>query len=82
MPAAEILRYGGAAAAIYFLVTMLLALIHDEPTATVRAWGLGLGLLAMIAAAFLEPQTPVPIDPAFRPPRLPRLPAGSRGSFG
>lgn len=82
MPTAEMLRYGGAVAAVYFLVTMLLALIHDEPTATAKAWGLGLSLLAMAAAGLIEVQPPVPIDPTFRPPRLPALPPDGAGLFG
>jgi len=63
----------GLVGTVYFLVTMLLALVHDEPSARVRAWGLGLCLLLMVVASFFKPWTGPPTmgPPDFRAPRFP-----------
>jgi len=75
MSLGDLLMDLGLAGTIYFLVTMLLALIHDEPSARLRAWGLGLFLLVMVVASFFKPwpESPAQGPPEFRPPR--RLPA-------
>jgi len=72
----EFLLYLGAVGGVYFLVTMLLALIHDEPQATLRAWGLGVCLVLMLVAAMLVHDTADPTEapgPSY-PPRIPGLP--------
>ncbi|HCJ10451.1 MAG TPA: hypothetical protein DHW14_04730 [Clostridiales bacterium] len=76
MATGEILLYLGAVGGVYFLVTMLLALIHDEPHATLRAWGLGVCLVLMLIAAMVVHDTAGPTEapgPSY-PPRIPGLP--------
>jgi NADH:ubiquinone oxidoreductase subunit 6 (subunit J) len=76
MTAAEFLLYLGAVAGVYFLVTMLLALIRNEPQATLRAWGLGVCLVLMLIAAMVVHDTAGPTEapgPTY-PPRIPGLP--------
>lgn len=82
MSLASLLKDAGAVGALYFLVTMLLALVHSDESgantrATLKAVGLGLSLLAMMVAAIMEPAAPTgPAELPLpgRPPRVPGVP--------
>lgn len=72
-PLWTVLTYGGAVTALYFLVAMMSALIHQDPEARARlqAAGLAVGLLLMMAGAFLRPTPPGTKPTQTQPPRYP-----------
>lgn len=76
-----VLLFGGAVASTYFLVTMLLALIHEDPetVARLRTAGLAVALLLMMIGALLRPVSMAdapPPPPRPYPPRVPAAPDG------
>ncbi len=74
MSVTDIILHLGAVSAVYFLTTMLLALIREEPGATLKAWGLGVSLTIMVIAAAFRPTPDTRVDPTFRhPPRVPAV---------
>ncbi len=76
-----VLLFGGAIASTYFLVTMLLALIHEDPetVARLRTAGLAVALILMMIGALLRPASMAdapPTPPRPYPPRVPAAPDG------
>lgn len=85
MVLADILLHGAAAGSIYFLIAMIMALIHDEPWARAKAWGLGVCLVILMIASLMQPlpERQPGEEPLPRPPRVSGLwevaPAGANG---
>lgn len=74
MDLASVLLDVGAIGSVYFLTTMLLALLHGEEGARLKAVGLGVCLVLMMLAAFLRPYPdagPAAPPPLRYPPRIP-----------
>ena len=71
-----VLAYLAAASSIYFLVSLLTALIHGEANTRLRAWGLGVSLVLLMLTSLFRTfpgQTPAGGEPLRRPPRLPDI---------
>jgi len=71
-----VLAYLAAASSIYFLVSLLAALSHDEAGTRLRAWGLGVSLVLLMLTSLFRSfpgQTPAGGEPLRRPPRLPDI---------
>ncbi len=76
MDPASVLLNLGTVGSVYFLTTMLLAVVHGEAGARARAVGLVLCLLLMLAATLFRPLPdygPASPPPRRYPPRVPNL---------
>jgi hypothetical protein len=78
-----VLAYLTAASSIYFLVSLLTALVHGEANTRLRAWGLGVSLVLLMLTSLFRSfpgQTPAGGEPLRRLPRLPDI--GSHEDVG